>query len=154
MKKTAQSIEEYLENINEEHKDSFQKLRETMKQNLPNGFVEMLSYGMIGYVVPHQIYPSGYHCNPKLPLTFINIASQKNFISLYHMGLYADPKLMNWFVDEYSKRNTKKLDIGKSCIRFKKTADIPYDLLGELAKKMTPIDWIAMYESAFKNNKV
>lgn len=114
--------------------------------NLPNGFEEQISYGHIGFVVPHSMYPNGYHCDPTSPLPFIGLASQKNFIALYHMGIYSDEKLLNWFIEEYPKHAKRKLDMGKSCIRFKKTDDIPYDLIGRLASKITPDQWIATYE--------
>lgn len=109
-----------------------------------------MSYGMIGYVVPHSIYPSGYHCSPDLPLPFINVASQKNFIAFYPMGIYADQNLYDWFVGEYPKHCKRKLDMGKSCIRFNKMHDIPYELLAELVKKMSVFDWITLYEKKFK----
>ena len=150
MQSTATTIEAYLEEIPEERKESFTKLRETILENIPNGFVELMSYGMIGYVVPHSIYPNGYHCEPKLPLPFMAIASQKNFIALYHMGIYAKPELLNWFVTEYPKHSQQKLDTGKSCIRFKKMNQIPFDLIAELVQKMSVQEWITCYESAFK----
>lgn len=110
-----------------------------------------MGYGMIGYVVPHKLYPSGYHCDPKLPLPFMNVASQKNFIAVYYMGMYADPKLYKWFTGEYSKFiGSKKVDMGKSCLRFKKPEQIPYKLIGELAGKITPKEWINLYEKAFR----
>jgi hypothetical protein len=109
-----------------------------------------MNYGMIGYVIPHSLYPSGYHCDPKLPLPFMNIASQKNFVAVYHMGMYADQNLMDWFLDAYKQTSTKKLDMGKSCIRFKKMEDIPFALIGKLASKLTVQQWITLYESAFK----
>ena len=114
------------------------------------GFKEEMNYGMLGYVVPHEIYPGGYHCDPKQPLPFANIASQKNFIAFYHMGLYAMPKLYKWFVDEYPRYSTAKLDMGKSCIRFKKAEHIPYKLIGELIKKISVKDWIEGYEKIIK----
>jgi hypothetical protein len=126
------------------------KLRNAIKENLPQGFEEVISYGMLGYVVPHSIYPSGYHCDAKLPLPFINLASQKNFIALYHMGIYADKNLESWFVSEYPKHVKTKLYMGKSCIRFKKMDDIPFDFIGELAAKVSVEDWILNYEKAFK----
>ena len=150
MQSTATTIEAYLEEIPEERKESFTKLRETILENIPNGFVELMSYGMIGYVVPHSIYPNGYHCEPKLPLPFMAIASQKNFIALYHMVIYAKPELLNWFVTEYPKHSQQKLDMGKSCIRFKKMNQIPFDLIAELVQKMSVQEWITCYESAFK----
>ena len=149
MKIEAQSVQEYLENLPEERKEPIEKLRKIISENLPNGFEEQLSYGMIGYVVPKSIYPKGYHCTPELPLPFLSIASQKNSINLYHMGIYADEKLLNWFQEEFPKYSKKKLDMGKSCMRFKKPEDIPYKLIGKKKKKMTPQDWIEKYETAF-----
>ena len=149
MKIEAQSVQEYLENLPEERKEPIEKLRKIISENLPIGFEEQLSYGMIGYVVPKSIYPKGYHCTPELPLPFLSIASQKNSINLYHMGIYADEKLLHWFQEEFPKHSKKKLDMGKSCMRFKKPEDIPYELIGELARKMTPKDWIEKYENAF-----
>ena len=150
MQSNATSIEAYLEEIPEERKIAFTKLREIILENIPKGFAEQMSYGMIGYVVPHSIYPRGYHCEPKLPLPFISIASQKNFIALYHMGIYANPELMNWLVAEYPKHSTQKLDMGKSCIRFKKIDQIPFELISELVQKMSMDEWITCYESTFK----
>ncbi|MCB0790048.1 MAG: DUF1801 domain-containing protein, partial [Flavobacteriales bacterium] len=126
------------------------ELRATIKKNLPKGFEETMSYGMIGYVVPHKLYPAGYHCDPKLPLPFMSIASQKNFVAVYHMGLYADKELMDWFVEEYPNHVTTKLDMGKSCIRFKKPERIPMELIGELCTKMSVTDWVALYERSIK----
>ncbi len=139
----------YIENLPEERKEAFKKLRKVILENLPKGFKESISYGMIGYGVPHSIYPKGYHCNPKLPLPFLSIASQKNFIAVYHMGIYADKNLYDWFINEYPKFSASKLDMGKSCIRFKKISEIPYQLIAELITKMTPTEWIDLYESAF-----
>ncbi|UCS92895.1 DUF1801 domain-containing protein [Echinicola marina] len=150
MKIEAQSPEEYITKIPEERQPAFSRLRRTITDNLPKGFEETMSYGMIGYVVPHKLYPPGYHCNPKLPLPFINIASQKNFIALYHNGIYADKEILDWFVNEFPKHSKYKLDMGKSCIRFKKPEHIPFDLIGELIKKLTVEDWISLYESNIK----
>lgn len=146
----ASSVEEYLGNIPEERREPMNKLRKVILENLPEGFREELSYGMVGYVVPHEVYPAGYHCNPKLPLPFLSIASQKNFVAFYHMGIYADKELYDWFVGEYYKHSKYKLDMGKSCIRFKRIDDIPYDLLGELVRKMSAKDWIELYEKNVK----
>lgn len=145
--------EEYVNAIPEERREAFEKLRETIVENIPDGFREGIGYGMIGYAVPHQLYPPGYHCDPKLPLPFVSIASQKNFIALYHMGIYADPNLLDWFVSEFPKHSKSKLDMGKSCIRFKKPEHIPYDLIGQLMQKMTVEDWVNLYESAFRSGK-
>ena len=136
--------------IPEERQKAFTKLRSVIKKNLPKGFSEVMGYGMMGYAIPHSIYPAGYHCNPKDPLPFIGIASQKNFIAVYHMGIYADPALHKWFVAAHAKASPKKLDMGKSCIRYKKPEDIPFELIGELASKMTTDQWIALYEKNLK----
>ena len=144
------SVTEILNNIPEERKASVNQLRDTILKNLPNGFIETVSYGMISYVVPHTIYPKGYHCDPKIPLPFLSFASQKNSVNLYHMGMYANPELYDWFVSEFPKFSTQKLDMGKSCIRFKKFNEIPFELIGELVKKIEVQDWIKLYEDAFK----
>ncbi|UPT69816.1 MAG: DUF1801 domain-containing protein [Flavobacterium sp. JAD_PAG50586_2] len=146
MQSKATTPEQYLSELPDDRKNTMLKLRNVLKENLPQGFEEVISYGMLGYVVPHAIFPKGYHCDPKLPLPFINLASQKNFIALYHMGIYADKNLLDWFTAEYPKHVKTKLDMGKSCIRFKKIDDIPFELIGELAGKMSVQDWIAMYE--------
>ncbi|MDM1542258.1 DUF1801 domain-containing protein [Empedobacter sp. 189-2] len=146
MQYEVSTLDEYFESIPPERKEAVKKIYETLKMNLPNGFEEQISYGHIGFVVPHSMYPNGYHCDPTSPLPFIGLASQKNFIALYHMGIYSDKKLLNWFIEEYPKHAKRKLDMGKSCIRFKKTDDIPYDLIGKLASKITPDQWIATYE--------
>lgn len=140
---------DYVKELPSERLDAFNKLRDTILKHIPKGFEECMNYGMIGYVVPHKLYPPGYHCDPKLPLSFVSIASQKNFIALYHMGIYANPELLNWFVAEYPKHCKSKLDMGKSCIRFKKPDDIPFKLIGELMKKITVKDWIELYEKSF-----
>ena len=150
MQSKATTVEQYLAELPEDRKAAMLKLRNAIKENLPQGFEEVISYGMLGYVVPHSIYPSGYNCNPKLPLPFINLASQKNFIALYHMGIYANKNLESWFVSEYPKHVKIKLDMGKSCIRFKKMDDIPFDFIGELAAKVSVEDWISNYEKAFR----
>ncbi len=142
--------DQYLEQLPEERKKTFEQLRSTILENLPDGFTETLSYGMIAFVVPHSLYPNGYHCDPKQPLPFISISSQKNFIALYHMGLYADPELIEWFTTEYSKHCKTKLDMGKSCIRFKKPDHVPLELIGELCGKMTTDRWIDLYENTVK----
>lgn len=146
----ADSPKHYIEQLPEDRKEAMQKLRKVILKNLSKEFTEIISYGMIGYVVPHSVFPAGYHCDPKLPLPFMSIASQKNFVAVYHMGIYADKKLMEWFVGEYSKHSNAKLDMGKSCIRFKKTDQIPFELIGELAGKMSAKEWIKLYEKNIK----
>jgi uncharacterized protein YdhG (YjbR/CyaY superfamily) len=142
----AKTPEEYIENIPDNRKEAVRKLRKIILENLPKGFTETIDYGMIGYVVPHSIYPKGYHADSKQPLPFINLASQKNYISLYHMGLYCNKDLLGWFTKEYSNYTTRKLDIGKGCMRFKNPEQIPFSLIGELVSKITVRDWIANYE--------
>ena len=152
MQSSAKTVNEYLASIPAERKESFSKLRDTVLKNIPKGFKEEMNYGMLGYVVPHTIYPNGYHCDPKAPLPFTCIASQKNFVALYHMGIYSDKALLDWFVKEYAAQCKHKLDMGKSCIRFKKMDDIPYKLIGELMKKMTVKKWVELYESNLRRS--
>src|ERR1700754_887213 len=147
MQSKATTVDEYLAEIPADRQEAMNKLRKIIKKNLPKGFKEGMGYGMMGYSVPHAIYPAGYHCNPKDPLPFAGLASQKNSINFYHMGIYADPKLLKWFTDAYTKAGVGKLDMGKSCIRFKKPENIPYDLIGELCNKITVDDWISLYET-------
>ena len=150
MTSTATSVDQYINEAPEDRREALQKLRNVILENLPEGFQEVMGYGLPGFVVPHSIYPKGYHCDPKQPLPFMGFASQKNSINFYHMCIYANPELHDWFVAEYPKYSKKKLDRGKSCIRFKKPDNIPFELIGELVKKITVQDWIATYESAFK----
>ena len=150
MQSDAKSPQEYIESLPEDRKIALSKLRAAILQNLPEGFEEVMSYGMLGYVVPHSLYPAGYHCTPELPLPFMSIASQKNFIAVYHMGIYMDKDLYDWFTAEYAKQSKYKLDMGKSCIRFKKMEQIPFELIGDLAAKMTTDQWINRYEKSLK----
>lgn len=147
---SAKNPDEYISQITEERIPYFKQLRQTILDNIPKGFEEQMSYGMIGYVVPKSIYPNGYHCDTKLPLPFANIASQKNFIALYHSGVYASKEILDWFVGEYPKHCKRKLDMGKSCIRFKKPEEIPFDLIAELIQKMTVKQWVNLYEKNIK----
>lgn len=150
MQSKATSPKQYLEELPEDRKESVSKLRQQILDKLPKGIEEAMNYGMLGYVVPHSVYPDGYHCDPKSPLPFMNLASQKNFVAVYSMVLYSRKDLMDWFTSEYAKRCKYKLDMGKSCIRFKKMEDIPFDLIGELTAKVSTEEWIDIYESAFK----
>ena len=150
MKTEAETPDQYLDQLPPERFEAMKKLRKSILDNLPDGFEETMSYGMIGYVVPHSKYPPGYHVKPELPLPFINIASQKNFVALYHMGIYADKQLLDWFTSEYPRHCSTKLDMGKSCIRFKKMDQIPYSLINELVKKISVEDWIELYEKSVK----
>ena len=150
MQYSVDTPEQYMDAIPEERKAPMAKLRQTIVDNLPQGFREGVSYGMMGWSVPHSIYPAGYHCDPKQPLPFLGIASQKNFIAFYHMGIYADKELHDWFVAEFPRHSKYKLDMGKSCIRFKKPDAIPFELIAELVGKMTPQQWIELYEKNLK----
>ena len=150
MKLDANNVQEYLDKVPEERQMAFNKLRQTIIDNLPSGFAEDFSYGYIGFNVPHSLYPAGYHCTPEKPLPFTGIASQKNFIDLYYMGIYANPELLEWFVSEYPKHCKHKLDMGKSCIRLKKMNEIPYESIGELMQRMTVDKWIDLYEATTK----
>lgn len=141
-------LEAYVQQVPEERRAAFIKLHTIIKANLPKGFQEIIKNGPIEYVVPHTIYPKGYHCKPTDPLPFVSLAAQKNFIAIYHMGIYAEPSLLNWFTTEYPKHSSGKLDMGKSCIRLKKADQIPYELIGQLASKMNPAQWITLYEKA------
>ena len=143
-------VQQYIDQLEGTRKPEFLELRKIIVDNLPKGFEECIGYGMIGYVVPHSIYPSGYHCMPKLPLPFLNLVMRKDIITFYHMGLYSDEKLLDWFKDEYSKFTKLKLDMGKSCVRFKKSGDIPYALIGALMQKVSVEDWVLLYEEKLK----
>jgi hypothetical protein len=150
MQSTATTPELYLAELPAERQQIMHDLRNVIRQNIPVGFEEAMGYGMLGYVVPHTVYPPGYHCDPKQPLPFMGIASQRNHIAVYHMGIYADENLLNWFREEFAKHSARKLDMGKSCIRFNKPEHVPLKLIGELASKMTPAQWITLYEQALK----
>lgn len=144
------TVGEYIDSIEEgPRKEVFLEFREVIASKLPEGFEETMNYGMIGYVVPHALYPKGYHCSPELPLPFVNLVIRKDIITFYHMGLYADAAMLAWFETEYMKETAKKPDMGKSCIRFKKTTPIPFNLIGELIQKISPVQWIERYEAAF-----
>ncbi len=150
MKSNSETVEKYLSELPEDRKLPMINLRNIIKNNIPNGFEEVMSYGMIGYVVPHSVYPNGYHCNPKLPLPYINIGSQKNFIVLHHLGIYGNNEILDWFVAEYPKHAKHKLDMGKGCVRFKKINEIPYKLIEELINKISLEKYIAQYEENIK----
>ena len=150
MTSAATTVDQYINEAPDDRREALQKLRNVILENLPEGFQEVMGYGLPGFVVPHSIYPKGYHCDPKQPLPFMGFASQKNSINFYHMCIYANPELHDWFVAEYPKYSKQKLDMGKSCIRFKKPDNIPFELIGELVKKISVDQWIATYESAFK----
>lgn len=150
MYSNASSVQKYLNELPADRQPVMKALFEALKAVFPPGFETTVGYGMIGFVVPHSIYPAGYHCNPKDPLPFAGIASQKNHISFYHMGMYADSVLLDWFQSAYAERVPGKLNMGKSCVRFSNPAKVPIDLLAELCGKMTVEDWIQLYEKQLK----
>ena len=150
MQSKAKTPDEYYDSLPDDRKAAMIELRRQIRKNIPRGFEETMQYGMTGFAVPHSKYPPGYHCDPKQALPFMGIASQKNYIAVYHMGIYADPGLLRWFKNEFPRHSKARLDMGKSCIRFKKPAEIPFALIGALASKMTPDDWIALYEQQLK----
>jgi len=146
------TVAEYLQALSPDRKEPMERLMTIIRANLPDGFEETINYGMPSWVVPHSMYEAGYHVDPKLPLPFMSLASQKSHIGLYHMGVYASPQLLDWFLDAYPKHCKTKLNMGKSCVRFKKVANIPYELIGELCSKMSPQQWIDVYEAEVKRN--
>lgn len=150
MQYDATTIEEYIQAIDPERQDGFQKLLETVEKNMPAGFESGIQYGMPSFFVPHSIYPAGYHCNPKEPLPFVAVAAQKNFLAFYHMGMYANPELLSWFSSEFEKITGKKPDMGKSCLRLKKPGNIPFELIAALCRKISVAEWINIYEQQYK----
>lgn len=151
MTSKATTPQEYINQLPEDRKKPIEDLRNVVLTNLPKGFKEGMLYGMLGYYVPKSQYEPGYHVGKEFtPLPFINIASQKNYIALYHSGIYAHPPLHDWFAQEYPKHSKYKLDMGKSCIRFKKVDDIPLELIAELCTKMSVEQWISIYEAVIK----
>lgn len=143
----APTPDEYIAELPKERQEVMNRLRAVIQENIPDDFEEMMQYGSMGWVVPLSVYPGGYHCTPGVQLPFLGIAAQKNFYALYHMGIYGEEgnELMEWFKTEYERRYGRKLDAGKSCLRFKKPEHVPYDLIGELAGKITAHDFAAGY---------
>ena len=144
------TIKGYINSLESDRKKTITQLINVIEQNIPKGFEKTMNYGMPSFVIPHSIYPDGYHCDNKLPLPFISISNLKSSISLHHMGLYANSELLDWFKSEYPEHSKTKLDIGKGCIKFKKINDIPYKLIGVLSKRMTVKNWIDTYEQNIK----
>ena len=135
MHSDAATPDEYMNNLPADRKDVLVDLRSAIKKNLPKGFEEVMGYGMLGWVVPHSLYPAGYHCDPKLPLPFFGFASQKNHIAIYHMGIYSSPELLEWFQSEWPKHSSKKLGHGQILHTFQKSADVPVSLIGDSLRK-------------------
>ena len=147
MRYEAATVDEYIAAVPADRKGPLEALRAVLLEHLPEGFEEHISYGMPSYSVPLSHYPAGYRGDTGIPLPFISFASQKQYISFYHLGIYADAKLLSWFTEAYGLLGIGKLDMGKSCIRFRKPGLIPFSLIGELAGKMTPDEWVRIYES-------
>ena len=141
------TTEDYIKQQPIERQAALEALRKIILNNLPQGFQEIIQYGMIGYVVPHEIYPKGYHVNPKEPLPFMGLANQKSYIAFYHLGIYSNSSLLEWFVKSYEALNIGKLDMGKSCIRFKRIDKIPLELIGELCSKLSVESYVSIYEA-------
>ena len=148
MEYTATTPDDYIAGLPEERQSAIAALRKVISDSLPKGFKETMGYGHFGWVVPHETYPAGYHCDPSQPLPFMGVASQKNHIALYSMCIYSLSEQLKWFQSEWPKYTSKKLDMGKSCIRFKKFEAIPLKLIGELASQITPSEWIEIYEAS------
>lgn len=150
MQSQASAVTAYLAELPADRKTVVANLRRAIKRNLPIGFVEIMQYGMIGYVVPLAKFPAGYHTTPNTPLPFIALASQKNYVALYHLGLYGNRTLMAWFIKAYAAADVGKLDMGKSCIRFKKIEQVPVELIADLASKISMAEYIAHYQTALR----
>lgn len=150
MQSKATTVEHYLTELLEDKRKIIQRLRETIQTNISKDTEETMQYGMITFVIPYSVYPPGYHCAPKQPLPFISLAAQKNFFAFYHMGVYAKPELLNWYIETYEQTMKLKPDVGKSCIRFKKAEHISFELLAELVQRMTASEWIELYEKNYR----
>lgn len=144
------TVQEYIDQIPQEKRTNLDIVYKAVQSTIPKGFEETLNYNMIGFVVPHSIYPKGYHCDPKLPLPFINVAAQKSHVALYHLGVYAFPEVLKWFTDEYEKATGKNPRMGKSCIRFTYKEEIPTKVIQSLCKKISAQQWIDKYEVSIK----
>lgn len=145
----ATTVKAYLAELPPDRRAAVDAVRKVIRKNLDKGYEEGMQYGMIGYYVPHKVYPDGYHCDPKQPLPFASLASQKNHMALYLMCIYGNPDFEAWFRTEWGKTG-KKLDMGKSCIRFKKLDDLPLEVVGEAVARVPVKDFIEYYESTFK----
>ena len=149
MQSKSKSVKEYLAELPPERRAAIQTVREVILKNLPKGYEEVMQYGMIGYVVPHRIYPAGYHCDPKLPLPFAALASQKNHMAVYFIHIYLHKEAESWFRQTY-KASGKKLNMGKSCVRFEKLEDLPLEVIGKAVAKVPVKNYIELYEKAIK----
>lgn len=151
MQSKAKTVEEYLASLPDDRRTAIQAVRKVIRKNLDKGYEEGMTYGMIGYYVPHKLYPAGYHCDPKQPLPFASLASQKNHMALYLMCVYGGTEHESWFRKEWAKTG-KKLDMGKCCVRFKKLEDLPLEVIGKTIARVPSKEYIAYYESVIKTS--
>jgi len=149
MQSTATTVEQYLSELTEDRRKALDAVRQVVLKNLDKDFEEGMQYGMIGYYVPHRVYPAGYHCDPKQPLPFAALASQKNYMSLYLMCVYGDTDHSKWFREAWAKTG-RKLDMGKACVRFKKLEDLALDVIAEAIKRVPARKYIEFCEAAIK----
>ena len=152
MSAKPQSVDDYLAGVPEERREVLQAVRQTILENLSQGYEEGIQYGMIGYYVPHEIYPAGYHADPRQPVPFAGLASQKNHMAIYLMSVYADPELEGWFRAAWTNAG-KRLDMGKSCVRFKKLDAVPLDVIAETVRRVPVSEFIDQYESSRVSTK-
>jgi hypothetical protein len=142
MKTAAKTVDEYLQSLPEERRAVVNAVRKVIRANLPEGYAECVQYGMIGYVVPHSIYPAGYHCDPRQPLPIAGLAAQKNYFAMHLMAVYGHPETEQWFRKAYLASG-KKLDMGKACVRFKKVDDLPLEVIGQLIARVPVKAYVA-----------
>ena len=149
MKSQAKTVKEYLAGLPEERRRTVAAVRDVIRKNLPEGYEEGMQYGMIGYYIPHSIFPEGYHCDPAQPLPYACLASQKNHMALYLMCVYGDQGTRAWFEKAY-RATGKKLDMGQSCVRFKKLEDLPLEVIGQAVAKIPLDKYLARYKELRK----
>ena len=152
MQSKATTVAAYLKELPDDRRKAIKAIRKEIRDHLPKGYKEGMQYGMIGYFVPHRIYPAGYHCDPSQPLPYAHLASQKNHMAIYLFGMYSNPEISDWFIQQW-KLSGKKLDMGKSCVRFKKIEDVPLALIGQVIAKVPVKELIREYEAAIDPSK-
>jgi hypothetical protein len=152
MARTAQTVDAYLDSLPKERSHALRAVRRVILENLPAGYEEHMQYGMITYVVPHSLYPAGYHCNPEQPLPYASLGSQKNHMALYLMSVYGDPALDQWFRGAW-QASGKRLDMGKSCVRFRTLEDLPLEVIGQVIARVSAKKYVARVEAALQKAK-
>src|SRR5258708_21802298 len=152
MQSKATTVDQYLAELPDDRREALAAVRRVILKNLDKDYEEGMQYGMIGYYVPHHVYPAGYHCDPRQPLAFATLGSQKNYMSLYLMCVYGSAEHSKWFREAWAKTG-KKLDMGKSCVRFKKLEDLALDVIGEAIRRVPAKKYIEHFEAAFKSTK-